>query len=1490
MALPFVRVEFVKRSEGKNTCAKAAYNSKTRIAFEGNKFKDKEIYDWSSNTEKPIFHDVLLPSHVNTKYKNIEYLWNVVEKFEKRKDSQVGRDVVLALPDDEVISPDDKYELAKIFAYKHFVSQGFGVQIDVHPPKMHSFFSEETGKLETKEHNWHAHLLVTVREFEESGETFSKKKQREKVPTVRRGKVVTAINYVKEWIDLQNEFFEERGLDLRVDPTGIVPTIHLGPYRMRHKLAVELLEKNEILIGKNENFSKDPAKILKKLTETQSTFSKKDVEKYISKFIKYSELENVRESFWKNSDVVQLYDKKTQQPLQEFSSKDVVREEDKIMRMSERLHEMKAISLNFDKNDAPSTLTEEQKQAYTKITRGRGLSLVEGHAGTGKSALLYELKELYEKEGYVVRAFGPDSATVQVLEEKGFKNAVNIPYFLFKNYYKKTPRKISLYREVWVVDEAGKVGNEHLAEFLRLAVKNEAQVILTGGTEQLPSVQRGGMFKLLCNQFGCELLKDIKRQQFDYQREISKKLALREMSSAFDMIASNGIFHWTNTKEEAVIKIVEKWAVDRIYYPCSTSVIIAHTNAEVRHINNLARLCRKELGELGEKEFLCKMIYGNGLVSEGDIIEFRKNDRKLNVYNGSKGVLISAKHNEFIVQIRENGIEKQIKFDPNEYSSFQLGYATTLNRSQGKSLKRVYVLHHRRMNRPMFYVGLTRHIRSIDYFISQKDASCLAELKLQALREIEKLSTLNFTTYDKIREEQEKQQTQQRIENLKGSDSIVENAKGFGLAAWNAIYSKVKKSATDFKDNFKNHELYNFKSPKESSITEVIEVENDLKPLLKEKLKEVVEAKNSKQTPDFSFDDLQSKNIHKRSPEIDNSQKDMLKAYSEKVNIASELREIVKIESEKTGKNEKAVLHYSEWQKECEERNKLANELVKGLSPKILKNLFNKKSYDILIDRSTRYEELCRPKENIEDQLKENIEPLLHALFPEGPSRKDSKGFRFGSKGSLSVTCLGPKSGLFHDFETKEGGGMLALIRKCKGLDVKDSKKWAKEFLGTAPKFSTTRIFSTKNIESKREDEWVSQKIDKQAHVPGLGEVSKYLNKSYNLVSLYPYIDSKGDVLFYNLRLEAKDNPTEKIFTPLSYGYWKHDPNHSLWNLKKYNAGNGKNPVYNAFQLEKNATMPVLIVEGEKTAEAASKLLGEFVTISWFGGAGNVNSTDWTQTYGREIVIWPDNDQAGYKASESLTSILREAGAKSIKVVDKTILEKELPKKWDLADPLPKGKNQQFITDMLLRAKDKAVNLDQFIMSFKDTKISSIEKFQAQEILRQVENRLRPDLEIHNPKTWEINDQVIKEAHKICSAKQEIEKKLLENGTSGDLCKRLAYHVMLFQAKSGEAPTQDTIEGIKQTIVNSLKYQNDIVFVKETGVSKEIIDFAFDKILGGTFSKAKTYKLDFLEKLDSSFKNDILNYARVISKSIESDQTSQQLISKQIKSSKEIEK
>ena len=96
----------------------------------------------------------------------------------------------------------------------------------------------------------------------------------------------------------------------------------------------------------------------------------------------------------------------------------------------------------------------------------------------------------------------------------------------------------------------------------------------------------------------------------------------------------------------------------------------------------------------------------------------------------------------------------------------------------------------------------------------------------------------------------------------------------------------------------------------------------------------------------------------------------------------------------------------------------------------------------------------------------------------------------------------------------------------------------------------------------------------------------------------------------------------------------------------------------------------MLIVEGEKAADAATALFPKHIVISWPGGANAVAKADWSLLKNRKVVLIPDNDDAGRQAMERIAAYLYENGAEQVKgiEVDTQPDGTETPKGWDLAD------------------------------------------------------------------------------------------------------------------------------------------------------------------------------------------------------------------------------
>jgi len=82
-----------------------------------------------------------------------------------------------------------------------------------------------------------------------------------------------------------------------------------------------------------------------------------------------------------------------------------------------------------------------------------------------------------------------------------------------------------------------------------------------------------------------------------------------------------------------------------------------------------------------------------------------------------------------------------------------------------------------------------------------------------------------------------------------------------------------------------------------------------------------------------------------------------------------------------------------------------------------------------------------------------------------------------------------------------------------------------------------------------------------------------------------------------------------------------------------------------------------IVCEGEKAADAcAQHVKGLPYTAFSYGGA-SATSADFSPLAGRQVIIWPDADEAGGKAGEKIAQSAVEAGAAGLKLVDVSSLE-----------------------------------------------------------------------------------------------------------------------------------------------------------------------------------------------------------------------------------------
>ena len=214
--------------------------------------------------KRGIVHtEVLLPPHAPPDFTDRSTLWNAVEKIEKSKNSQLAREIEVALPVE--LDREKQIQLVREYVQENFVSVGMCADIAVHDKK--------TG-------NPHAHIMLTMRPLEQSGEWGAKSKkeyildkngQRVKLKngSFKTRKVdLTDWNdkgkaevWRQAWADVTNKYLAEQNIPQRIDHRsyerqGIeqIPTVHMGvaATQMERKgIVTEKGEKNRLIREQN---------------------------------------------------------------------------------------------------------------------------------------------------------------------------------------------------------------------------------------------------------------------------------------------------------------------------------------------------------------------------------------------------------------------------------------------------------------------------------------------------------------------------------------------------------------------------------------------------------------------------------------------------------------------------------------------------------------------------------------------------------------------------------------------------------------------------------------------------------------------------------------------------------------------------------------------------------------------------------------------------------------------------------------------------------------------------------------------------------------------------------------------------------------------------------------------------------------------------------------------------------------------------------------
>ncbi|WP_297845296.1 DUF927 domain-containing protein [Pseudomonas sp.] len=252
------------------------------------------------------------------------------------------------------------------------------------------------------------------------------------------------------------------------------------------------------------------------------------------------------------------------------------------------------------------------------------------------------------------------------------------------------------------------------------------------------------------------------------------------------------------------------------------------------------------------------------------------------------------------------------------------------------------------------------------------------------------------------------------------------------------------------------------------------------------------------------------------------------------------------------------------------------------------------------------------------------------------PKRNDSE------LGSFSINAT---TGVWADFaedDNAKGGDLISLVAYLKDVpqvkaanmliaSMKRPDEQRAQPLTTPTASASPSTSNTANRRPQRRQNTDPGTLLYPAPAGAPDPIQSYHGLGYPSMS-FPYRNEMGDLLGYILRFDLDDGKTIRpallMRSPAGRVSWR------------FHGFPTPHPLYNLDQIATNREAHVLLVEGEKTANAARALFPDHVVTTTMHGAKSAGKADLTPLAGREVMIWPDHDKAGQDYAEQVANIL----------------------------------------------------------------------------------------------------------------------------------------------------------------------------------------------------------------------------------------------------------
>ncbi|WP_086685805.1 ATP-dependent RecD-like DNA helicase [Nostoc sp. T09] len=386
-----------------------------------------------------------------------------------------------------------------------------------------------------------------------------------------------------------------------------------------------------------------------------------------------------------------------------------------------------------------------QQQEAVEMAAYAPVMILTGGPGVGKTFTTHTIVSLWKAMGKSIALAAPTGRAAQRLSEMTGLEAKTIHRLLEfdpKTMGFKRDSENPLPVTAIVVDEASML-DLFLANSLLKAIAKNAQLLLVGDIDQLPSVGPGSILADLINSNRVPLVR--LNQVFRQAQQSAIVTAAHQINRGHypaiepicDRPVSDCLWHGGGYQPEHGVQAICELITDLIpnlgFNPATDVQVLCPMSRGIVGTRNLNQVLQELINPPSAEKV--EISRGGIKLRVGDRVIQQTNDYQREVFNGDLGIItaIDTVEQEVNVQYCDacgnpNG-ERIVTYDYADLNEISLAFATSIHKSQGSEypvvILPIYMQHYMMLSRNLIYTGLTR-AKQLAIIIGAKKAISLA--------------------------------------------------------------------------------------------------------------------------------------------------------------------------------------------------------------------------------------------------------------------------------------------------------------------------------------------------------------------------------------------------------------------------------------------------------------------------------------------------------------------------------------------------------------------------------------------------------------------------------------------------------------------------------------------------------------------------------------------------------------------------------------------